>query len=42
MPELCGLLHRIGMAVILSRVGSAVIKHGISPEPAQVLQLAAS
>src|SRR5690349_5813344 len=38
---LCGLLHRIGMAVILSRVGSAVVKHGISPEPAQVLQLAA-
>ena len=38
---LCGLLHRIGMAVILSRVGSAVVKHGISPEPGQVLQLAA-
>jgi HD-like signal output (HDOD) protein len=38
---LCGLLHRIGMAVILSRVGSAVVKHGISPRPAQVLQLAA-
>jgi HD-like signal output (HDOD) protein len=38
---LCGLLHRIGMAVILSRVGSAVVKHGIAPEPGQVLQLAA-
>jgi HD-like signal output (HDOD) protein len=38
---LCGLLHRIGMAVILSRVGSAVVKHGISPAPGQVLQLAA-
>jgi HD-like signal output (HDOD) protein len=38
---LCGLLHRIGMAVILSRVGSAVIKHGITPDPQQVLQLAA-
>jgi hypothetical protein len=38
---LCGLLHRVGMAVILNRVGSAVVKHGISPEPAQVLQLAA-
>jgi HD-like signal output (HDOD) protein len=38
---LCGLLHRIGMAVILSRVGSAVVRHGISPDPAQVLQLAA-
>ena len=38
---LCGLLHRIGMAVILSRVGSAVVKHGIAPQPVQVLQLAA-
>jgi len=38
---LCGLLHRIGMAVILNRVGSAVVKHGIAPEPGQVLALAA-
>ena len=38
---LCGLLHRVGMAIILSRVGSAVIKHRIAPEPGQVLQLAA-
>ena len=38
---LCGLLHRIGMAVILNRVGSAVVRHNITPQPAQVLQLAA-
>jgi HD-like signal output (HDOD) protein len=38
---LCGLLHRIGMAVILSRVGSAVVKHNISPAPGLVLELAA-
>jgi HD-like signal output (HDOD) protein len=38
---LCGLLHRVGMAVILSRVGSAVIKNKITPEAGQVLQLAA-
>src|SRR6185295_5968054 len=38
---LCGLLHRVGMAVILSRVGSAVIKNKVTPEAGQVLQLAA-
>lgn len=38
---LCGLLHRAGMAVILNRVGAAVLKHRITPEPSQVLQLAA-
>ena len=38
---LCGLLHRVGMALILSRVGSAVIKHRITPDPGQVLELAA-
>jgi len=38
---LCGLLHRAGMAVILSRVGSAVIRNKITPEAAQVLELAA-
>jgi HD-like signal output (HDOD) protein len=37
---LCGLLHRAGMAVILSRVGAAVLKHGLSPEAAMVIQLA--
>jgi HD-like signal output (HDOD) protein len=38
---LCGLLHRVGMAVILSRVGSAVVKHGIAPQSGHVLTLAA-
>ncbi|HTU66444.1 MAG TPA: HDOD domain-containing protein [Steroidobacteraceae bacterium] len=30
---LCGLLHRAGMAVILNRVGAAVVKHKITPDP---------
>jgi len=38
---LCGLLHRVGMAVMLSRVGSAVVKNKVTPEAGQVLQLAA-
>ena len=38
---LCGLLHRVGMAVILNRVGAAVLKHRLTPDPSQVLQLAA-
>jgi len=38
---LCGLLHRVGMAVILNRAGAAAIKHGINPEPGQILSLAA-
>ena len=38
---LCGLLHRVGMAVIMNRVGIAAVKHGIAPEPGQVQQLAA-
>jgi HD-like signal output (HDOD) protein len=37
---LCGLLHRAGMAVILSRVGSAVLKHGLAVESSVVLELA--
>src|SRR6186713_2863151 len=28
---LCGLLHRVGMAVILHNVGAAVIKNGLAP-----------
>ena len=32
---LCGLLHRVGMAVILSRVGTAVIKHRSRRSPAR-------
>src|SRR5688572_10374604 len=38
---LCGLMHRAGMALILSRVGVAALKHNVSPGPAQVLELAA-
>ena len=38
---LCGLLHRAGMAVILNRVGAAALKHKLTPDPTQVLQLAA-
>jgi HD-like signal output (HDOD) protein len=38
---LCGLLHRAGMAVILNRVGSAVTKLKLSPDPVHVLDLAA-
>jgi HD-like signal output (HDOD) protein len=37
---LCGLLHRAGMAVILNRVGAAVVKHKLSPDPLVVLQAA--
>jgi HD-like signal output (HDOD) protein len=38
---LCGLLHRVGMAVILNRVGAAVLKHRLTPANGHVLQLAA-
>jgi HD-like signal output (HDOD) protein len=38
---LCGLLHRVGMAVILSRVGEAVVRQKLTPEAGEVLQLAA-
>jgi HD-like signal output (HDOD) protein len=38
---LCGLLHRAGMAVILNRVGTAVLKHRITPDAGVVLQNAA-
>jgi HD-like signal output (HDOD) protein len=37
---LCGLLHRAGMAVLLSRVGTAVVRNHLSPDPQQVLRLA--
>jgi HD-like signal output (HDOD) protein len=37
---LCGLLHRAGMAVILNRVGAAVLKHKVTPDPLVVLQSA--
>jgi len=38
---LCGLMHRVGMAVILSHAGSAAVKHGITPDTGQVFKLAA-
>jgi HD-like signal output (HDOD) protein len=38
---LCGLLHRAGMAVILSRVGSAVLKQGLAIESSLIMELAA-
>jgi HD-like signal output (HDOD) protein len=37
---LCGLLHRAGMAVLLSRAGSAVVKQGLTPDSREVLRLA--
>ena len=37
---LCGLLHRAGMAVILNRVGSAILKHRITADVGVVIQLA--
>jgi HD-like signal output (HDOD) protein len=37
---LCGLLHRAGMAVILNNVGTAVLKHRLTPSPEQVLTMA--
>lgn len=37
---LCGLLHRAGMAVILNRVGAAVVKHKITPDPLVVANAA--
>ena len=38
---LCGLLHRVGMAVILNRVGAVVLERRLTPDPAHVLRLAA-
>jgi HD-like signal output (HDOD) protein len=37
---LCGLLHRAGMAVLLSRVGSMAIRQSLSPDPHEVLRRA--
>ena len=39
---LCGLLHRVGMAIVLARVGSAALSNRLSPEPQQVLRFAAT
>lgn len=38
---LCGLLHRVGMAVILNRVGAVVLERRLTPDPAHVLAIAA-
>jgi HD-like signal output (HDOD) protein len=38
---LCGLMHRVGMAVILNNVGVAVVKNRLTPETSHVLNLAA-
>jgi HD-like signal output (HDOD) protein len=38
---LCGLLHRVGMAIILARVGSAALMQRLSPDPPQVMRFAA-
>jgi HD-like signal output (HDOD) protein len=38
---LCGLLHRVGMAVILNRVGTVVLERRLTPDPGHVLQIAA-
>lgn len=37
---LCGLLHRAGIAVLLSRAGSAVTRHQLTPDPVEVVRLA--
>jgi HD-like signal output (HDOD) protein len=39
---LCGLLHRVGMAILLSRAGAAALANRISPDPQAVLRLAAT
>jgi len=38
---LCGLLHRVGFAIVLARVGSAALTHRLTPDPGLVLQFAA-
>ena len=37
---LCGLLHRVGLAVVLARIGNAVLKQRLAPDPVQVLVFA--
>jgi HD-like signal output (HDOD) protein len=39
---LCGLLHRVGLAIVLARVGSAALMNRLSPDPARVLQFASA
>src|SRR5262245_60599101 len=38
---LCGLMHRAGMALLLSRVGVAALKHNVTPDAGLLLELAA-
>jgi len=38
---LCGLLHRVGFAIVLARVGSAALTNRLTPDPGLVLQFAA-
>jgi HD-like signal output (HDOD) protein len=38
---LCGLLHRVGMAIILARVGSAALMQRLSPDALPVMRFAA-
>jgi HD-like signal output (HDOD) protein len=37
---LCGLLHRVGHAVVLARVGSAALKNRMTPDAAQIMPFA--
>ena len=37
---LCGLLHRVGLAVVLGRVGAAALMHRLSPDAGVVTQFA--
>jgi HD-like signal output (HDOD) protein len=37
---LCGLLHRIGLAIVLGRVGAAALSHRLTPASAQIVQFA--
>jgi HD-like signal output (HDOD) protein len=37
---LCGLLHRVGLAVVLARVGNAALKNHLNPQSAQILPFA--
>ena len=37
---LCGLLHRVGLAVVLGRVGAAALTHRLSPDAGVVMHFA--
>jgi HD-like signal output (HDOD) protein len=37
---LCGLLHRVGLAIVLARSGSAALKHRMTPDVQQVMPFA--